>query len=304
MGLPARAIWRQQPRAEFPIDSRPPDNQARAEHPCQDGLHSSGEAPAIFCTVVMTFKILKLISKGFVMTATSASPAGRGGRLPARFTAVATAALAAAAAAATIGAAPASASVRNWVMTGWGIHHTNQMDPATTSHFFNTNTSYGTGPNSTGNPISDGYSTNAVLTYTSYAQFASDLQNKAISPNYKWVLYDPEMWSQTPVNEQQNPALYLKLFGQLAHANGYKVAEVPARDLAPGPGPGRQPAGPGGCRGLHQLRHAGPDGHRRPVRRRGRLLHQRDHAHNRPGRPVPPGNAGRGLLDRAKPQGW
>ena len=184
----------------------------------------------------MTFKILKLISKGFVMTATSASPAGRGGRLAARFTAVATAALAAAAAAATIGAAPASASVRNWVMTGWGVHLTNQMDPATTSHFFNTNTSYGTGPNSTGNPISDGYSTNAVLTYTSYAQFASDLQNKAISPNYKWVLYDPEMWSQTPVNEQQNPALYLKLFGQLGHANGYSVVEVPARDLAQVPG--------------------------------------------------------------------
>ena len=180
----------------------------------------------------MTFKILKLISKGFVMTATSASPAGRGGRLAARFTAVATAALAAAASAATIGAAPASASVRNWVMTGWGIHLTNQMDPATTSHFFNTNTSYGSGPNSTGNPISDGYTTRAVLTYSSYAQFASDLQNKAISPNYKWVLYDPEMWSQTPVNEQQNPALYMKLFGQLAHANGYNVVEVPARDLA------------------------------------------------------------------------
>src|SRR5207247_2570763 len=61
-------------------------------------------------------------------------------------------------------------------------------------------------------------------------------QNRAISPNYKWGQYDVEMWAQTPVNEQQNPALYMKLFAQLAHANGYGVIEVPARDLAQVPG--------------------------------------------------------------------
>jgi hypothetical protein len=171
------------------------------------------------------------------MSTTAGSSAGPAGKLIAKFTAVAAAALAVAAAAATFGAAtPASASVHNWVMTGWNIHQVNQLDPATAGHFFNTNTSYGTGPNSTGNPISDGFSTNGVLVYTSYAQFASDLQNGAISPNYKWVQYDPEMWAQTPVNEQQNPALYMKLFGQLAHANGYSVIEVPARDLAQVPG--------------------------------------------------------------------
>jgi hypothetical protein len=107
--------------------------------------------------------------------------------LVATLAAVATAALAAASAAATIGAAPASASVHNWVMTGWSIHLTNQVDPATTGHFFNTNTSYGTGPNSTGNPISDGYSTNGVLTYTSYAQFASDLQNKSVGADGYYI---------------------------------------------------------------------------------------------------------------------
>lgn len=171
------------------------------------------------------------------MSATAASSAGPAGKLIAKFTAVAAATLTVAAAAATFGAAaPASAGVHNWVMTGWNIHQINQLDPATAGTLFNTNTSYGTGPNSTGNPISDGFSTSGVLVYTSYAQFASDLQNGAISANYKWVQYDPEMWAQTPVNEQQNPALYMKLFGQLAHANGYKVVEVPARDLAQVPG--------------------------------------------------------------------
>lgn len=171
------------------------------------------------------------------MFTTAKSSARPGGRLVARLTAAATAALGVAAAAATFGAAPASAaSTQNWVMTGWNIHLTNQMDPATASHFFNTNTSYGTGPNSNTNPINDGFSTSAVLVYTSYAQFQSDIQNGAISPGYKWVMYDPEEWSQTPLNEQQNPALYLKLFGQLAHANGYSVIETPARDLAQVPG--------------------------------------------------------------------
>src|ERR1700726_1677214 len=109
------------------------------------------------------------------MSATAASSAGPVGKRIAKFTAVAAAALGVAALAATIGVASASASVHNWVMTGWGIHLTNQMDPDTASHFFNTNTSYGTGPNPTGNPISDGFHTSGVLTYTSYAQLASDI---------------------------------------------------------------------------------------------------------------------------------
>jgi len=71
----------------------------------------------------------------------------------------------------------------------------------------------------------------AVLVYDSYAQFASDIQSGAISPAYKWVLYDPEEWPQTPVAEQLNPSKYLTQFGQLAHAHGYKVIEAPARDL-------------------------------------------------------------------------
>jgi hypothetical protein len=184
----------------------------------------------------MTLKILKANARGVLMSATAASSARPFGALVARFTAAVTAALAAAAVAATMAAPAASASVHSWVMTGWNIHQINQLDPATAGHFFNTSTSYGTGPNSTLNPISDGFSTSAMLTYTSYAQFASDLQNGAINPSYHWVLYDPEMWAQTPVSEQQNPALYMELFGQLAHANGYNVIEAPARDLAQVPG--------------------------------------------------------------------
>ena len=150
---------------------------------------------------------------------------------------VAVATLAVGAAAAALGTAAASASTTtNWIMTGWNIHQLDQLSPATANHFFNTFGSYATGPSTSTSPVSDGFTTSSVLAYASYAQFASDIANHAISSSYQWVMYDPEYWSGTPVNEQQNPALYMQEFGKLAHANGLKVIETPGRDLGLVPG--------------------------------------------------------------------
>jgi len=140
-------------------------------------------------------------------------------------------------AAATFGTAPASAATTsNWVMTGWNIHQLDQLSPAVASHFFNTPGSYATGPLAATSPVSDGFATSGVLAYGSYAQFAADIASHAIAPSYGWVMYDLEYWAQTPVNEQQDPALYMQEFGQLAHANGLKVIEAPGRDLGLVPG--------------------------------------------------------------------
>ena len=70
------------------------------------------------------------------------------------------------------------------------------------------------------------------MSYTSYAQFKSNIRSGAIRYPYHWVMYDPEHWSKTPVSEQQNPVRYMTLFGQLAHAHGLKVIQAPALDLA------------------------------------------------------------------------
>ncbi len=129
------------------------------------------------------------------------------------------------------GMTAASAATHDWIATGWNIHLADQLDPATARHFFNTSSSFGTGPVAAKNPVTNGFAANAVLVFDSYAQFASDIQSGAIGPDYKWVLYDPEEWSQTPVAEQLNPVKYLTQFGQLAHAHGYKVIEAPGRDL-------------------------------------------------------------------------
>ena len=133
------------------------------------------------------------------------------------------------------GAASAAATT-SWLMgagTLAGIHAAN---PATTSAVLNAPTTYGAGSSLSGNPIQPGLAATPVLSYTSYAQFSSDIQNSRISFPYQWVMYDPEEWAQTPLNEQQNPDQYMTLFGQLAHAHGLKVIMAPAMDLGYVPG--------------------------------------------------------------------
>ncbi len=129
------------------------------------------------------------------------------------------------------GQAPASAATHNWIATGWNIHVLSQADPATAGHFFDAPSSYGVGANLTASRVQAGFAATPVLQYTSYAQFASDVQAGAITYPYHWILYDPEDWLQTPLNEQQDPGTYLRLFAQLAHASGYQVIEAPARNL-------------------------------------------------------------------------
>jgi hypothetical protein len=124
-----------------------------------------------------------------------------------------------------------AASQLSWAMTAGNIQQMSQQDPVTTSYFFNTPNSYGTGSSLVRSPVQSGYATTPMLNETSYAQFSSDIQNGITYP-YKWVMYDPENWAQTPLNEQQDPIKYMQLFGQLAHAHGLKVTDVPARDLS------------------------------------------------------------------------
>jgi hypothetical protein len=132
-------------------------------------------------------------------------------------------------------AAASAATTPGWLMGAGTLAGINAAAPAA-SQVLNAPTTYGAGSSLSGNPIQPGFAATPVLTYTSYAQFASDIQNSRITFPYKWVMYDPEEWAQTPVNEQQNPARYMTLFGQLAHAHGLKVIMAPAMDLGYVPG--------------------------------------------------------------------
>ncbi len=96
-------------------------------------------------------------------------------------------------------------------MTASNIQSLSQTDSATAAHFFNTSTAYGAGASPVKTPVQAGYATTPVPDYTSYAQFSSDVSSGAITYPYKWVMYDPEDWAQTPVNEQQDPVKYMEL---------------------------------------------------------------------------------------------
>jgi hypothetical protein len=127
---------------------------------------------------------------------------------------------------------PAGASTKPaWIMTAGNVQSMSLQDPNTASYFFNTATAYGAGASLVKTPVQARYATTPVLAYTSQAQFASDIQSHAITYPYKWVMYDPENWTATPVNERQDPVKYMTLFGQLAHANGLKVVLAPSLDL-------------------------------------------------------------------------
>ena len=143
------------------------------------------------------------------------------------------AAVAATGVALALAVGPAGAATKPvWSMTAGNVQSLSAVDASTTSYFFNTSAAYGSGASLVKTPVQAHYATTPVLSYTSYAQFASDIQSGAITYPYKWVMYDPENWAATPVNEQQDPVKYMTLFGQLAHANGLKVIQAPALDLA------------------------------------------------------------------------
>jgi hypothetical protein len=130
-------------------------------------------------------------------------------------------------------AGPAGAATKPvWCMTAGNVQSLSGVDASTASYFFNTSAAYGAGASLVKTPVQAHYATTPVLSYTSYAQFQSDISSGAITYPYKWVMYDPETWTATPVNEQQDPVKYMTLFGQLAHANGLKVIQAPALDLA------------------------------------------------------------------------
>jgi hypothetical protein len=152
-------------------------------------------------------------------------------RASATLAAAGAAAFAAFAAFAAAGPASAATTPTGWEMTAGNVHRLSQQDSATASHFFNTPSSYGIGASLVKTPVQAGYATSPVLGYTSYTQFASNIAGGSIRYPYHWVMYDPEKWLATPVNEQQNPVKYMRLFGQLAHAHGLKVIMAPALDL-------------------------------------------------------------------------
>src|ERR1700733_8440031 len=101
-------------------------------------------------------------------------------------------------------AGPAGASTKPvWAMTAGNVQSLSLVDSSSSTYFFNTATAYGSGASLVKTPVQAHYATTPVLSYTSYAQFQSDLTSGSITFPHQWVMYDPESWAATPANEQQ-----------------------------------------------------------------------------------------------------
>jgi hypothetical protein len=112
-----------------------------------------------------------------------------------------------------------------------------KLRPAFAAYFFDSRRAFGTGNRlAQQNQVPDGHAAIPTGRYASYADFLYDLNRGRIDPAIKAVLYDPEHWEETPLNEQKDPFTYMQLFSWAAHLRGYRVITTPARDLMGVPG--------------------------------------------------------------------
>lgn len=70
-----------------------------------------------------------------------------------------------------------------------------------------------------------------TMSFPSYAAMEAAFQSGAILQSVRAIIYDNENWTQTPVNERQNPALYYQKAAALVHARELKLIATPAVDL-------------------------------------------------------------------------
>ena len=71
-----------------------------------------------------------------------------------------------------------------------------------------------------------------AYTFASFADFEKTLTtNPAQFEGVETVMYDPEGWKETPLEEQQHPSKYFALFGELAREHGFLVIITPHHSL-------------------------------------------------------------------------
>lgn len=99
----------------------------------------------------------------------------------------------------------------------------------------------------TASPVPQGWHSVPLASLDSFANFRTDLLTPgAIADGLQVVLYDNETWgglNLTPRQEKLNPAIYERLFANLAHAYGYAFLSAPGTDLVtvqPGYVPGQR----------------------------------------------------------------
>jgi hypothetical protein len=131
----------------------------------------------------------------------------------------------------------AGGSEQIWITTGTTVRTLHAVDPVTTARVFSQPSAYVTGnEDGTQNQVPAGWSAVPTLKYESYARFRADVLTGSISPAIRSVVYDPENWAATPLEEREDPYRWMRRFYELAKSRGYHVQQAPSRDLMQVPG--------------------------------------------------------------------
>ena len=70
-----------------------------------------------------------------------------------------------------------------------------------------------------------------LVSLKSFGDIKIALEQGTLAPTVKGIVYDNEKWAFTPEEEQRNPAYYIKMSADLAHAHGLLLLAAPALDL-------------------------------------------------------------------------
>jgi hypothetical protein len=69
------------------------------------------------------------------------------------------------------------------------------------------------------------------MPFQAFDALASALEQQALAPEIKGVLYDYEKWAFTPIAEQKNPIGYVKRAADLVRAQGHRFLTSPSANL-------------------------------------------------------------------------
>lgn len=108
---------------------------------------------------------------------------------------------------------------RSWMIGSSWLKSMQAMAPDQAAKFFDRNNGR------VFNSAVPSFASAPVVIFHSFADY------EAASPTAHWVLYDPESWSATPLDERNNPNWYTRKFITLAHSRGQQVIVTPGRDL-------------------------------------------------------------------------
>jgi hypothetical protein len=116
---------------------------------------------------------------------------------------------------------------QTWIATRVNVNGVDQVDPLISRSFFAVPSSYVI-------ESSDRWPWMGAAHRTAYFTSVATFQRYAKTMdlgNIDAVVYDPEAWSATPLEEQRDPATAMETFGRLGHRSGVDVVITPGLGL-------------------------------------------------------------------------